>query len=90
MVTISGSLGAVEVTLDFSGATSIPVVTYDGQDYSFSVHSGWSGTLIPSKGAAGKWEFDPSSKTLTNVTKDRTVNFTAISVDKTYTPTSQP
>jgi len=83
MLTISGSLGAVDATLDFSGATTIPTVSYSGSDYSFTVPSGWSGTIIPSKGNPGHWEFDPSSKTFTNVTKDRTQDFTAIPVTPT-------
>jgi hypothetical protein len=88
-VTISGSLGAVEVTLDFSGASTTPTVSYSGSDYSFTVPSGWSGTLIPSKGACGKWTFDPSSKTFTNVTADKTFDFRAVSGDG-CTPTPKP
>ncbi len=83
MITISGSLGAVDVTLDFSGASSVPTVSYSGQDYSFVVPSGWSGTITPSKGNPGHWQFDPSSKTFTNVTKDRSQDFTAIPVTPT-------
>jgi hypothetical protein len=84
-VTISGDLGAVDVTLDFSGASTIPTVSYSdgGRHYSFSVASGWSGTLTPSKGNPGHWQFDPSSKTLTNVTSNRTVDFIAVEVTPT-------
>lgn len=86
-ITISGSFNVEEVTLDFSGASSIPSVSYSGTDYSFNVPSGWSGTITPSKGNPGHWTFDPSSKTFTNVTKDKTQDFTAVPVTPTPTPT---
>ena len=85
-VTISGSFNVEEVTLDFSGASSVPTVSYTGTDYSFNVPSGWSGTITPSKGNPGHWTFDPSSKTFTNITKDKTQDFTAIPVTPTPTP----
>ena len=83
MVTISGSFNVSEVTLEFSNATTTPTVSYSSSGYSFTVPSGWSGTITPTKGNPGHWIFDPDSKTFTNVTKDKTQDFTAIPVTPT-------
>ncbi|MFH1185963.1 MAG: NBR1-Ig-like domain-containing protein [Chloroflexota bacterium] len=82
-ITISGTLNVGEVTISFSSASSTPTVTYTSGGYSFTVPSGWSGTITPSKGNSGNWSFDPSSWTFTNVTSDQTRNFTAVSVTPT-------
>jgi hypothetical protein len=83
MITISGTFNVDEVTLDFSGASSVPAVTYTGQDYSFTVPKGWSGTITPSRGNPGHWIFEPADKTFTNVKNDKTQDFTAIPVTPT-------
>jgi hypothetical protein len=77
-VTISGTFNVAEVTLSFSNASSTPAVNYTANGYTFSVPSGWTGTISPSKGAPGNWSFDPSSWTFTNVTSNQTRDFTAI------------
>jgi len=77
-VTISGTFSVAEVTISFSTANSTPAVAYTASGYSFSVPSGWSGTITPSKGNPGNWSFDPSSWTFTNVTSDQTRDFTGI------------
>ena len=86
-VIISGHVNLGEFTIEFSDATSIPTVTYGANSYSFQVPKNWSGTITPSKGNAGKWTFSPASRTFTNVTTNKTQDFTAESVDKTPTPT---
>ena len=89
--TISGGLGATGVTLTFDTINAVPTVTYSGSGssstYSFTVPDGWSGTITPSKGNAGKWTFSPESITFTNVSSDKTnQDFTANSVNATSTP----
>ncbi len=84
-LTISGSAGATGVTMTYSGTTSGTSVSDASGNYSISVPSGWTGTLIPSKGNPGHWLFTPASKTFTNVTSDQTFDFTAIPV----TPTTE-
>ncbi len=83
-VTISGYAGAVDVTLTYTGTTS-GTVTSDGTtgNYSISVPSGWTGTIVPSKGNAGHWMFTPSSQSFTNVTSNQTFNFQGIPVTPT-------
>lgn len=77
-VTISGTFNVAEVTVNFSNASSIPAVNYSANGYTFSVPSGWTGTIFPSKGASGNWSFDPSSWTFTNVTSNQTRDFTGV------------
>jgi hypothetical protein len=77
-VTISGAFNVAEVAINFSNASSIPAVNYSANGYTFSVPSGWTGTIAPSKGASGNWSFDPSSWTFTNVTSNQTRDFTGI------------
>jgi len=72
-VTISGKAGAANTTISYTGGTDI--VTDAGGNYSFSVPSGWNGTVTPSK---GKYVFSPLNRTYTNVTSDQSgQNFTA-------------
>ncbi len=85
MVTISGTLNVSQFTINFSSASSTPVVTYNGNNYSFTVPIGWSGNIYPSK---GKWTFSPPNQYFSNVTSSQTQNFTAIT--DTQTPTSTP
>ncbi len=77
-VTISGYAGAIDVKLAYTGTTS-GSVTSDSTtgDYSISVPSGWSGTITPSKGKTGTWVFTPAYKTLTNVTSNTELDFSA-------------
>jgi hypothetical protein len=77
-VTISGTFNVAEVTINFLNASSIPAVNYSANGYTFSVPSGWTGTIFPSKGSPGNWSFDPSSWTFTNVTSNQTRDFTGI------------
>jgi hypothetical protein len=77
-VTVSGTFNVAEVTLAFSNATSTPVVNYSANGYTFSVPSGWTGTITPTKGAPGNWSFDPPSWTFNNITSDQTRDFTAV------------
>ncbi len=90
MVTISGSLNVGEVSMNFSGTSSTPTVTYFTGGYSFAVPSGWSGTISPSKGNPGHWVFTPSSQTFTNVTTNQVQNFTAVPVTPTTNVTPTP
>ncbi len=87
--TISGYAGATDVTLTYTGTTS-GTTTSDSVtgDYSIAVPSGWTGTITPSKGKAGKWSFTPSSQSFTNVTADLEFDFQASST--TPTPTATP
>ena len=63
--TISGNAGVASATLTYTGGST----TANGSgDYSFSVSSGWSGTVTPSK--AG-YTFAPVSKTYTNVVSNQ-------------------
>ncbi len=72
-VTISGKAGAASTTISYTGGTDI--VTDGGGNYSFSVPSGWNGTVTPSK---GKYVFTPVNRTYTNVTSNQSgQNFTA-------------
>lgn len=87
MVTISGSWNVGQVTLNFSNASSTPTVTYTSGGYSFVVHSGWSGTISPSKGNPGHWVFTPASQTFNNVTSNQTQDFTAVPVTPTASAT---
>ncbi len=82
-VTISGSFNVSEVTLQFQTNNTVPTVTYSGDSYSFIVPSGWSGTITPTKGNPGHWEFTPESKTFTNVTSNQTQDFDAVPVTPT-------
>lgn len=72
-VVISGNAGKPQVVITFtgldSGDTSGTTQSADDGSYSFSVPSGWSGTVTPSK---GQWTFTPSSRSYTNVTSDKT------------------
>jgi hypothetical protein len=77
-VTITGAVNVAEVTINFLNASSIPVVNYSANGYTFSVPSGWTGTIFPSKGSPGNWNFDPSSWTFTNVTSNQTRDFTGV------------
>lgn len=86
--TISGNAGAADVTLTYTGTTSGTTTADSAGAYSISVPSGWTGTIIPSKGKAGHWIFSPASKSFTNVTSDQTFDFTATPV--TPTPPVSP
>ena len=70
--TISGNAGVAAATLSYPGGSTLA----DGSgNYSFDVHSGWSGTVTPSKSG---YHFSPTSRTYSNVTSDRTgQNYTA-------------
>ncbi len=67
----TGDTGNFKIT--FSGTTTTPSVTYTNNGFSFTVNSGWSGTITPSKGS---YVFSPSSVTFTNVTTNQNVSFT--------------
>jgi hypothetical protein len=66
-VTIAGHAGPEKATIDFGSGT---VVTDAHGDYSFSVPSGWSGTVIPSKAKVHPWTFDPPQRAYFNVACD--------------------
>jgi hypothetical protein len=63
LVTISGSTGIGEVTLNY-GTTENPQAATSGSDgaYTFTVPYGWTGTVTPAKGS---FSFDPSSRAYT-------------------------
>lgn len=87
-VTISGNAGLSDVLITYAGtggAESGTVTAAGGGDYSFSVASGWSGTVTPSKGT---WVFSPASKNYTNITSDQSgQNY---SVEEAATATAKP
>ncbi len=69
-VTISGNAEKPDVLITYTGTggSESGSTTADAAgDYAFSVPSGWSGTVTPSKGI---WTFDPVSRSYTNVTAD--------------------
>jgi hypothetical protein len=68
-VTISGNAGTGGAMLSYTdgGAKNVPSAS-DGS-YSFSVPSGWSGTVTPSKACT---TFDPPSLSFNNITTDQT------------------
>jgi hypothetical protein len=71
-VTISGNAEYPDVRITYTGSGTNPSneVFADGDgNYSFTVPSGWSGTVTPSKGA---YSFTPASKAYTNVTSNQT------------------
>lgn len=80
-VTISGNAGAADTTIKYTGGR----VTADGSGaYSFTVSTGWSGTVTPTK---GKYVFSPTSRTYTNVTSDLSgENYSASLPTATSTP----
>ncbi|MFH1184824.1 MAG: NBR1-Ig-like domain-containing protein, partial [Chloroflexota bacterium] len=77
IVTISGNAGALGATIAYSGTTSGQVTSSESDgSYSISVSSGWSGTLIPSKGSGtNAWTFSPASQNFTNVAQNTIFNF---------------
>ncbi len=81
--TISGSVNVADFTLEFDTINAVPTVTYTSGGYSFSVPSGWSGTITPTKGNPGHWMFTPTSKTFTNVSSNQTQDFTGVPVTPT-------
>jgi hypothetical protein len=91
-ITVTMNVATGNVVLDFSSATSTPTVTPISGGFTFSVSSGWSGTITPVKGNGKTYVFDPESVRITNVTTNQTVSFTASSVTPvpTDTPTPHP
>lgn len=87
--TITGALATGDTTnfkITFSGATTTPSVTYTDHGFSFTVSSGWSGTITPSK---KDWLFNPASITFTNVTTNQNVTFSSAgTATRTPTPTA--
>jgi len=74
-VTISGHAGPENVTIDYGVGTT---ATDSHGDYAFTVASGWSGTVTPSKAKVNPWTFNPAHRTYTNVTCDlRNENYKA-------------
>jgi peptidyl-Lys metalloendopeptidase len=73
--TISGNAGIAGATLTYTGGSTIA----DGSGfYTFTVLTGWSGTVTPSK--AG-YTFTPVSRAYTNVVSDQTAqDYTAVPV----------
>ena len=71
-VSISGNAGVGAATISYTGGST----SADGSgNYTFSVLSGWSGTVTPSK---ANYTFSPTSRSYSNVTTNRTAqNFTA-------------
>ena len=69
---ISGNAGIAGATLNYTGGFTVA----DGNgNYSFTVPSGWSGTVTPTRDG---YSFSPPSRTYSNVTADRVAqNYTA-------------
>jgi len=66
-VTISGHAGPENVTVNYGDGE----VTTDARgNYSFTVSSGWSGIVTPSKAKVHPWTFDPLHRTYTNLRCD--------------------
>jgi hypothetical protein len=85
--TISGNAGVGSVKITYTGTTSGDVTDDGSGNYTITVPSGWTGTLVPSKGSAGNYAFTPANKTLVNVTSNQVVNFTAtLATPATATP----
>jgi len=81
-------LGGVYVSLTGSriAGTSISLSTNTDANgnYSFSVPAGGTYTLIPSSPASGPYSFSPESQTISNISSNQTVPFTATAIS---TPT---
>jgi len=72
LVTISGNAERPDVLITYTGTGSNPSgsTTGDGAgNYSFSVPSGWSGTVVPSKGV---FTFLPVNRSYTNIATNQT------------------
>ncbi len=63
--TISGNAGVATATITYTGGTT---TANSAGDYSFTVASGWSGTVIPSKTGYG---FRPATHTYTNLASNQ-------------------
>jgi hypothetical protein len=76
LYTISGNVGVANATITYTGGSTMA----DGSgNYSFSVLSGWIGTVTPSHAC---YTFIPTSRTYNNVTANQTA--------QDYTPTIKP
>jgi Leucine-rich repeat (LRR) protein len=71
---ISGNAGADAVTLTYTDNLVRTVTAATGGAYSINVPDGWTGTVTPSLIGT---IFTPASKNFTNVTSNKTQNFTA-------------
>lgn len=89
-ITVTVNVETGNVVLNFDHATSTPTVTPISGGFTFTVSSGWTGTITPVKGSGRTYVFDPESVTLTNVTTNLTVSFTASSVTPTAKATATP
>jgi uncharacterized delta-60 repeat protein len=67
-VTISGNAGIGAATLSYDNGGAKTATAVGSGDYSFTVPSGWSGTVTPSKTG---FTFSPESNTYSNVTSDQ-------------------
>jgi parallel beta-helix repeat protein len=73
--TISGNAGAAGVTLSYNDGTPKTATANSAGNYSFTIPTGWSGTVTPS--LAG-YAFTPSARSYTNVRSDQTAqNYSA-------------
>jgi hypothetical protein len=76
-VTISGNTGMGGVTLSYTDGT-LKTATADGSgNYSFSVPSGWSGTVTPFR---ANYIFSPSNKLYANILENQTQNYTVTDI----------
>ena len=79
--TLSGNAGVAGATLSYVDGTPKTAAADGAGNYTFTVSSGWSGTVTPAKTG---YTFAPASRTYANVLADQTVqNYTASAV--TYT-----
>lgn len=73
-LTISGTVGTSGATVTLSGSATQTTTSNASNQYSFSVASGGTFTVTPSKSGC---TFAPASTTLSNMTSNQTANFTA-------------
>jgi parallel beta-helix repeat protein len=74
--TISGNAGSANATIAYTGGST---TANSSGNYSFTVTTGWSGTVTPSKTG---YTFSPSSRAYSNVQANQTAqNYTAAAVN---------
>jgi Zn-dependent metalloprotease len=85
---ISGNAGAAGVTLTYIDGETRNVISRADGTYSFTVHSGWSGIVTPSKIGG---IITPASRTYANVTSDQILqNYTTTLITYTITGNAGP
>jgi hypothetical protein len=77
LIPISGNTGIGGATLSYTDGT-LKTATADGSgNYSFSVPSGWSGTVTPFR---ANYIFSPSNKLYANILENQTQNYTVTDI----------